>query len=300
MARLSLTPPGRLTAVFARIAHWAVARLILFILVLIAVLILSKVVTNPLIPPTVSPYHRGAQMAANLFSAGVLLVTYAWTVRLVERRRAAELAVGPGIAPFLIGSLIGVALMGAVCLTLDRLGLVVFGPGTGSEGLAGGLAACFAAAVLEELVARAVIFRIVEEAAGTTVGIAVSAILFGLAHAFNPGASIVSTAAIAIEAGGLLAVAYALTRNIWLVVGLHMAWNFTEGNIFGAQVSGGTASHSLLRTTLHGPEILTGGAFGPEASIVSVTICLAAAVAIGALVVRQRGWQPRRLRLYLT
>ncbi|HMI18532.1 MAG TPA: type II CAAX endopeptidase family protein [Sphingomonas sp.] len=299
MARLSPTPPGRLAAAFARISHWAVARLVLFILVLIAVLILSKVVTNPLIPPAASVYHRGAQMAANLASAGLLLVAYAWTVRLIERRRAIELAIGPGVAPFLIGSLIGVALMAAVYLTLDGLGLVAFAPGTGFEGLVGGLVAFFAAAVLEELVTRAVIFRIVEEAAGTTIGIAVSAILFGLLHAFNPGATIISTAAIAIEAGGLLAVAYALTRNIWLVVGLHMAWNFTEGNIFGAQVSGESAPHSLLRTTLSGPQFLTGGAFGPEASIVSVIVCLAAAVVIGALVMRRRGWQPRRLRLYL-
>jgi membrane protease YdiL (CAAX protease family) len=144
-----------------------------------------------------------------------------------------------------------------------------------------------------------VLFRVVEEAAGTTIAILFSAILFGLLHGFNPGATAVSTGAIAIEAGVLLAVAYALTRNIWLVVGIHMSWNFTEGNIFGAHVSGNAASHSLVRTTLSGPEILTGGAFGPEASIISVLLGVAAALAIGTLVVRNGGWQPRRLRLYL-
>ena len=78
-----------------------------------------------------------------------------------------------------------------------------------------------------------------------------------------------------------------------------MAWNFTEGDIFGAKVSGNAASHSLMRTTLSGPGIVTGGAFGPEASVVAVIVCLAAAIAIGALVVRRNGWRPRRLRLYL-
>jgi len=299
MARSSQPAAGRFTRTLARIGHWGIARLLILILVPIAVLAVVQIATHPLIPPKGAPYHSEALMVANLFAAGLLLVVYAWTVRLIERRRASELAIGPGIGPFLIGCVIGAALMGLVYLIFDRLGMVAFAPGTGWTGLANGLAASFAGAVLEELIMRAIVFRIVEEMTGTTIAIAFSAILFGLLHAFNPGATIVSTSAIAIEAGVLLALAYALTRNIWLVVGLHMAWNFTEGDIFGAKVSGNAASHSLMRTTLSGPDIVTGGAFGPEASVVAVIVCLAAAIAIGALVVRRNGWRPRRLRLYL-
>jgi hypothetical protein len=86
-----------------------------------------------------------------------------------------------------------------------------------------------------------------------------------------------------LEAGVLLGAAYALTGRLWLPIGLHIAWNFTEGSIFGMSVSGnstaGTAADSaLLRGSLSGPQILTGGAFGPEASIVAVTVCLLVAI----------------------
>jgi hypothetical protein len=103
--------------------------------------------------------------------------------------------------------------------------------------------------------------------------------------------------AIAIEAGILLALAYALTRNLWLAVGIHMGWNFTEGSIFGAEVSGTKEAHSLLSAPRTGPELLTGGAFGPEASILSLVACLIVAAAF-ALMIRRRGaWRPVRFRM---
>ena len=80
--------------------------------------------------------------------------------------------------------------------------------------MAGILAASFATAVLEELLLRAVVFRIVEQIAGTTAGLVFSAILFGLLHAINPGATPLSSAAIALEAGVLLAVAFVITRKL--------------------------------------------------------------------------------------
>lgn len=85
-----------------------------------------------------------------------------------------------------------------------------------------------------------------------------------------------------LEAGVLLGAAYALTGRLWLPIGLHIAWNFTEGSIFGMSVSGNTTAGfgdaGLLRGTLSGPRILTGGAFGPEASVVAVLVCFLVAV----------------------
>ena len=72
--------------------------------------------------------------------------------------------------------------------------------------------------------------------------------------------------------GVLLAAVFMLTRRLWMVIGVHTAWNFAEGGIFGASVSGGEA-HGILASHFHGPDVLTGGAFGPEASIVAVLIC---------------------------
>src|SRR5262249_14558687 len=93
----------------------------------------------------------------------------------------------------------------------------------------------------------------------------------------NPGATVFSSIAIALEAGVLLAAAYVVTGRLWLPIGLHAAWNFTEGSVFGMSVSGGRQAASLFGGTLSGPAILTGGAVGPEASIVAVVVCLALA-----------------------
>jgi hypothetical protein len=70
----------------------------------------------------------------------------------------------------------------------------------------------------------------------------------------------------------MLAAAYLLTGRLWLSMGIHFAWNLTQGSIFDAAVSGQSAT-GLLRSTLQGPELLTGGAFGAEASVVAMAVC---------------------------
>jgi uncharacterized protein len=106
----------------------------------------------------------------------------------------------------------------------------------------------------------------------------VSSALFGAAHASNPGATVTSSVAIALEAGVILAAAYVVTERLWLPIGLHAGWNFTEGSIFSMSVSGLSAPSGLIAGSLKGPVILTGGAFGPEASVVAVIVCLCVAV----------------------
>ena len=79
----------------------------------------------------------------------------------------------------------------------------------------------------------------------------------------NPEATWIAVLCIAVEAGVLLAAAYITTRRLWLPIGLHFAWNFTQGGIFGVPVSGFRV-RGLLKSTLTGPELLSGGAFGAE------------------------------------
>jgi hypothetical protein len=105
----------------------------------------------------------------------------------------------------------------------------------------------------------------------------ISAVVFGFLHLIYPNATLVAAVAIALEAGILLAAAYVLTRRLWLAIGIHFAWNFTQGGIFGVAVSGNQA-RGLLQSTLTGPELLSGGAFGAEASLFAILVCLAAGV----------------------
>jgi hypothetical protein len=133
------------------------------------------------------------------------------------------------------------------------------------------------AAVTEEFFFRGILFRWVEEFAGSWAALLVTALLFGLAHRANPNATWFSSFAIAVEAGILLGGAYMLTRSLWLPIGLHAAWNFAEGYIFDVPVSG-QAEQGLVTAKLSGPVLLSGGPFGLEASVIAVIIAGAAGV----------------------
>jgi uncharacterized protein len=206
----------------------------------------------------------------------VLVVTYRFLVRTLERRdvtelgrsaAARELGAGLGVGFTLFAVTIGViALLGGYSIVgRNSLGAIVVPLGSAA-----------AAAFTEELVMRAVLFRIAEEWLGSWAAIVISSALFGLLHLGTPHATVWSTAAIALEAGTMLAAAYMRTHRLWFPIGVHAAWNFTQGGIFGVAVSG-TTSKGLLRGDLHGPAWLTGGEFGAEASAVAVVVCFGCA-----------------------
>jgi len=142
------------------------------------------------------------------------------------------------------------------------------------------------AGVAEELIFRGMLLRLVEELLGSWGAVAISAVVFGLLHLANPNGTIWGGAAIAIEAGLLFAAIYLLTRSLWWCIGLHIAWNITEGPIFGSVVSGNGTQQSWIVAGWRGPGILTGGSFGLEGSIVPVV--LLGALGIALLIYAQR------------
>jgi uncharacterized protein len=230
------------------------------------------------------------------WAAGVLsmaaLACYAAGVRIIERRPVDELTPNVGTPELGAGFALGICLFSAVILLLWAFG--VFEPnGLGSVAVVGGaLLLSILGATLEEILFRGLLFRLSEKLIGTWGALAFTALFFGGAHAFNKGATIGSTVAIALEAGVLLGAAYAATGRLWLPIGLHIGWNFAEGGLYGMSVSGGSTRPSLIHGTLQGPMFLTGGAFGPEASIVAVVVCLVPAAFLLALATRRGRIKP--------
>lgn len=242
-----------------------------------------------------SPGDAGlASLGAALLLAAALLALYIGLVRSMEGRATRELAPRPVQAAG--GVILGISLFASVFGLLHLAGVAQWHGISGHFAVVPVLAAATIAAVGEELAFRGGLFRILEESLGTATALAVSAALFGVLHALNPGATLVSTAAIALEAGVLLGAAYALTRNLWFPIGLHLGWNFTEGGIFGVSVSGGHAGKGIFAVSLTGRTLLTGGDFGPEASLVAIAVCLAAAVVLLVLVARHGRWLPTKRR----
>ncbi|MEV4758803.1 CPBP family intramembrane glutamic endopeptidase [Micromonospora sp. NPDC049559] len=228
-------------------------------------------------------------------TAVLALVTYGWVVRRTERRAPVEVARAGAGAAVGRGLLIGAGMFAAVIVNIAFLGgyrVTGWGSALGALGFFGFTAA---AAVTEELIFRGILFRIVEERLGTWLALALTGLLFGLSHLLNPHASLWGAIAIAVEAGGMLAAAYAATRTLWLPIGLHFGWNFAEAGIFGTEVSG-KSGDGLLDGVLSGPALLTGGEFGPEASAYSVLAGVVLTLVFMALARRRGHLVPRRRR----
>ncbi|MBK8630846.1 MAG: CPBP family intramembrane metalloprotease [Sphingomonadales bacterium] len=233
----------------------------------------------PLLGGTISGFLRealGKSPALSLFSAALVaalsIFAYWVFVHFVEKRPFTDFSPQGAAREWGFGAAVGFGLMTAV------VGVIAAGGGYAVQGtnpvhvLVPVLAMALGSGVVEEVLVRGVIFRLLEEWLGSWAAIALSAALFGLAHMGNPNASLWAAIAIALEAGILLGAVYMVTRRLWAAIGLHMAWNFTQTGIYGVAVSGLTMD-GLLRAQISGPELLTGGAFGAEASLPAIILC---------------------------
>jgi membrane protease YdiL (CAAX protease family) len=213
--------------------------------------------------------------------SAVGLGLYAVAVRLAEGRWPGELDLKRAASELLVGVVVGAAMLSAVVAALLAFGLYdISGPRASSPlaminvGLVSG--------VFEELIFRAIILRLLMRAFGAWPALALSAALFGALHLVNPNATPAAAVAIAMEAGLMLASFYLLTGRLWMSIGVHAAWNFTQGWIWGARVSGIPVQESLYLSTpkAGAPDWLSGGTFGPEASVPAMVIGTGVAVAV--------------------
>lgn len=122
----------------------------------------------------------------------------------------------------------------------------------------------------EELVFRGYLFQNMVEGMGNKIAIIISCIIYGLIHAANPNAGILSSLIIVLF-GFLRIYGYLLTNMLWLSMGMHMGWNFFQGPVFGFHASGHEMITVIKQADL-GPGYLSGGDFGPEGSLLIIPI----------------------------
>lgn len=153
--------------------------------------------------------------------------------------------------------------------------------------------------VVEEVIFRGILFRLIADKWNIAVGLTTSSLLFGLAHLGNPGATLWAALAIALASGWLFGMAYAYHQTIWVPVGMHWAWNYLEGGVFGCAVSGTPLDYRpLITPKISGTDLLSGGAFGPEASIICVAIGIGISIVYTVLYIKKRkklGAEPEML-----
>jgi len=223
---------------------------------------------------------------STLFSGAVMLMVYAWLANRVEQRPASELAPGPMLRELAIGIAMGAGLYSLCIAILMVLGVYRIEGFNPWPILLPGLAVTVATGVFEELVFRGGVFRLAEEWLGTWWAIALSSVVFGVVHLDNPE-DLKGVISITLWAGMLLAATYVLTRRLWLGIGLHAAWNYVQGSVFSGIVSGHGQQQGFTQSSMTGPEWLTGGSFGVEASVVAMAVCIPAGAAMMVLAARR-------------
>jgi membrane protease YdiL (CAAX protease family) len=213
---------------------------------------------------------------------------YLGYAQFIERRAVSELAL-PGMGRELgIGLLIGAGLYSTCELILMKLGIYrIIGLNPLSY-MIPAMAMAISSSVYEELLFRGVLFCSVEKWFGSWAALVVSSLVFGLTHLLNPQGTIEGVLFIAVEAGILLAAAFMLTRRLWLSIGFHLAWNYTQSAIFSGIVSGNEVQQGLIRSTMKGPDWLTGGSFGVESSVLALAVCTTTGIVM-LVMAAQRG-----------
>lgn len=208
----------------------------------------------------------------NVIKVAAMLALYKLAIRHLGERRHDDLrfadaprglAIGTAAAFVLFSAIVGVAAL------IGSYRIVGWG-GMGNWAnilLGGGVATGF----IEELIFRGILFRWIEEFAGSWAALLVTSALFGLGHIGNDNATWFSSVAIAIEAGVMLGGAYMLTRSLWVPVGLHFGWNVTQGLVWDVPVSG-HAVDGMVDARLAGDPLLSGGSFGLEASVIALVV----------------------------
>jgi len=297
-------------------------RILIFLLVLVPIVALAQMAFYSLAPDLVDALQTGKSglqlLQGMTIVEWIILVGLVLTMtimgRWIDRRPWADYGFHFGRhwwQDLLFGLFLGALLMSGIFLIEYLLGWVTITDTFRTfEGLSfwqailWPIALFLAVGIFEELLARGYLLTNFAETLNfkfwtPTIAIILawifSSSLFGLSHAGNPNATTVSTIDL-VMAGLFLGLGYILTGDLAIPIGLHITWNFFQGNVFGFPVSGGAYSDvTFIAIDQKGPDLWTGGAFGPEAGLIGLV-----AIGVGSLLVLAWvRWRTGRIQLQL-
>ena len=221
------------------------------------------------------PEWLGTYLPAILLTIGSIVVLKL-VLRTLGEHPQDDLPFDRRAGDFFVGILFAAVLMSAIVAIAALLGgYRIVGWGGSTSFLMLFLMAGFQAAFFEEILFRGLMFRFLEEFFGSAIALLLSALAFGLVHWSNPNGTLFAGLAIALEAGILLGGAYMLTRNLWFAIGIHWGWNVVQGYVWDVSVSG-IAVDGLVEAQPVGDVLISGGAFGLEASVIAMVLATAA------------------------
>lgn len=281
MTRDNDRPPTRLRALVKGLLHLGAAAA-----VVVGSVLAYRFAVHPLLEAILGLDATSSSMVRRLGISFALVASYAAFARFYERRSPRELA--PRGGWILLGAAVGAASIGITIGALYATGHYRLAEYRGFGTAAGILVVIVIAAVMEEIVYRGVLFRIAEEHFGTRIALVASAAIFGADHLANDGARWVTFVSVTLL-GLMWAGVFVVSRNLWVTAAHHMAWNAT---IFltGVPLSGSEdwRARAPAETAVVGSELWTGGAFGPEDSLISLAVSVVLCAVLWRLA-RKRG-----------
>lgn len=274
--------PGRAV----RILDLPPIRILLAIAMLMVPLVLLQAAIEHL--PVDRPMRR---LWPALLSMACCYTMYRLYVHRVEKRAASELAHAKAGRDFAAGCAIGSLMFCSVLSVLYASGAYDM---TGSDRwtvLIVPLFGMMAVSLLEEILFRGIVFRILQDWLGRWRALVISLTVFSVAQLMNEEFTLLAVASV-VAAGLLFSAAYMVTGRLWLGIGIHFAWNFTQSALFSVPASGDQGS-GMIFGTFTGPDWLTGGSFGASGSVVAVAVLLTAGLGMLACGGRERIVAPR-------
>ncbi|WP_163409228.1 CPBP family intramembrane glutamic endopeptidase [Flavobacterium ajazii] len=262
-----------------------ITKMILALLVFMAVVIIGQQIASRLL--TLTPLDKDYRnLLKGLLVSSACVFSYILFFKKYDKRTITEFATKGIVKNISLGILISVILQSLTIFVMYLNGSYSIVNTNPVSFVLIPFAIMFTVAIIEEILVRGIIFRILEEKLGSYISLTISSVLFGVFHLANPHGTLLSSICI-IMAGFLFGAAFIYSRNLWLPIALHFAWNFTQSGIFGAITSGNEKTNSLFEAKIQGPEIITGGEFGPEGSIQAIVFCALATILFLILIHKQ-------------
>lgn len=251
--------------------QFPITRIFIAILFIVPVPVLSNIFGLELFKSAGEPYYTLLRYLRDIIFFVLFLLAYRSYTNYVEKRKALEFKTKDLLAEFGYGSVISMSVVCFMVALMTLSGYYSIESFNSPAVLAGRTGEYIMGSFIEELVFRVIIFKLVEEFAGSWIGLAVQGLLFGFAHLWNENATVWTSLSLVISDTILFGAAFMLTRRIWLIWGMHFSWNFFQEGVFGMPNSG-FQREGLIKPLIEGPVWITGGKFGIEASVVSIVI----------------------------
>lgn len=284
------TPPESLfsnaapTTLAGRFVQQPLFRAFVVVLFLMPIVIFNSVTVSEVLPRLQEPVATYVDIIRLLITIPILLISYQWYCRSYEKRPATEIDPNDGIALWGVGAAVAATMVLVFVGMIELFGDYRVVDSRGGVQLVANFLTFTAGSLLQDLVLLCILYRLLEEFAGTWVSLLVSLSIFGATHLLNEGQSITSAAMLMLSS--LIFIApFILTRKIWLTWGFHAGWNFMQAGVFG-MLNSGVQFKGWLIPEITGPEWVVGGLVGLEGTPHSMLLDFLIGLIIMAIAVK--------------